>query len=115
MHYRKMREYEIQESFTSWKNGTTPVIVATRAFGLGINKSNVRFVNRNGLPPLISAWAQELGRAGRDGEQSEANISYSDEDIHHVGFWTVDPTLHNRSREICDTSTNFSEGMQFCY
>ena len=76
-YYGKMREYEKRESFTSWKNGTTPVIVATRAFGLSINKSNVRFVIRNGLPPSISAWAQELGRAGRDGEQAQAHIFYS--------------------------------------
>ena len=43
---------------------------------------------RNGLPPSISAWVQEFGRAGRDGKNSEAHIYYSDDDIHHVGFWS---------------------------
>lgn len=73
-YYGKMRESEKRESYISWKNGDTPIIVATRAFGLGINKSNVRFVIRNGLPPSISAWAQELGRAGRDEQYAEAHI-----------------------------------------
>ena len=114
-YYGKMRESEKRESYMSWKNGDTPVIVATRAFGLGINKSNVRFVIRNGLPPSLSAWAQELGRAGRDGEYAEAHIFYCDEDIHHVGFWSGDLARRNRSNEINDTSTNFSQAMKFCY
>ena len=114
-YYGKMIEAEKRDSYTSWKSSNTPVIVATRAFGLGINKSNVQFVIRNSLPPSISAWAQELGRAGRDGQYAEAHIYYGDEDIHHVGFWSGDLACHNRSNEINDTSTNFSEAMQFCY
>ena len=108
-YYGKMRESKKRESYISWKNGDTPVLVATRAFGLGIDKSNVRFVIRNGLPPSISAWAQELGRAGRDGQYAEAHIFYCDEDIHHVGFWSGDLARHNRSNEINHTSTNFTQ------
>lgn len=63
-YYGKMKESEKSDAYIRWKNGDVPVIVATRAFGLGINKDNVRFVIRNGLPPSISAWAQELGRPG---------------------------------------------------
>ena len=94
-YYGKMKESEKREAYIRWKSGEVPVIVATRAFGLGINKENVRFVFRNGLPPSISAWAQELGRAGRDGEKAEAHIFYCDEDIHHVGFWSGDLARHN--------------------
>ena len=50
------------------------MIVATRAFGLGINKENIRFVIRNVLAASITAWAQELERARRDGKSSEAHI-----------------------------------------
>ena len=67
-YYGKMKESEKGDVYLQWKNGDVPVIVATRAFGLVINKENVRFVIRNGLSPSISAWAQELGRAGRDGK-----------------------------------------------
>ena len=89
-YYGKMKESEKSDAYIRWKDGDVPVMVATRAFGLGINKENVRFVIRNGLPPSISAWAQELGRAGRDGKPSEAHVFYCDEDIHHVGFWSGD-------------------------
>ena len=105
-YYGKMKESEKSDAYLRWKSGNVPVIVATRAFGLGINKENVRFVIRNGLPPSISAWAQELGRA---------HIFYCDEDIHHVGFWSGDLAHQNRINEISDTSKNFSEAMQFCY
>ena len=114
-YYGKMKESEKSDAYLWWKSGNVPVIVATRAFGLGINKENVRFVIRNGLPPSISAWAQELGRAGRDGNYSEAHIFYCDEDIHHIGFWSGDLARQNRINEISDTSKNFSEAMQFCY
>ena len=63
-------------------------IAATHAFGLDINKPNVRYVIRNGLPPSLSAWAQEFCRAGHDGNQSFAYILYSDNGIHYiVVFW----------------------------
>ena len=85
-YYGKMKELEKREAYCKWKGREVQVIVATRAFGLGINKADVRFVIRNGLPPSISAWAQEFGRVSRDGKQSYAYILFSDNDIQHVGF-----------------------------
>lgn len=85
-----MKEGEKCEKYQKWRNGEVQIIVATRAFGLGINKPDVRFVIRNGLPPSVSAWAQEFGRAGRDGNHSSAYILYSDNDIQYVGFWARD-------------------------
>ena len=102
--YGKMKELEKREAYFKWKNGEIQVIVATRAFGLGINKPDVRFVIRNGLPPSISAWAQEFGRAGRDGKQSYAYILFSDNDIQHVGFWARDMARQHRSTDIDDSA-----------
>lgn len=76
---------ERRDAYTRWKSGEISIIVATRAFGLGINKPDVRHVIRNGLPPSLAAWAQEFGRAGRDGKPAVACILYSDNDINHVG------------------------------
>ena len=114
-YYGKMKELEKRESYCKWKSGEIQVIVVTRAFGLGINKSNVRFVIRNGLPPSISAWAQEFGRAGRDGEQSYAYILFSDHDIQHVGFWARDMARQHRTNDIDDSAHQFSAALPFSY
>ena len=103
-YYGKMKELDKVEAYCKWKSGEIQVIVATRAFGLGINKANVRYVIRNGLPPSISAWAQEFGRAGRDGKQSYAYILFSDNDIQHVGFWARDMARQHRPSDIDDSA-----------
>ena len=66
---------------------------------MGINKRDVRHIVRNGVPESISSWAQELGRAGRDGLPSTATILYTREDIINAKAWIKD---HLRSNDIKD-------------
>jgi ATP-dependent DNA helicase RecQ len=69
---------EQQEAFL---NDSIMVMVATNAFGMGINKSNVRYVLHFQIPKNMEAYYQEAGRAGRDGVESECILLFSPQDI----------------------------------
>lgn len=64
----------------AWQAGTTRVMVATNAFGMGIDKPDVRTVIHLDLPDSIEAYFQEAGRAGRDGKRAYAILLYADDD-----------------------------------
>lgn len=67
----------IQQQFIT---GQLQIICATSAFGMGVNKPDIRFVIHFHLPATMESYVQEIGRAGRDGEQSAAVLLYSDGD-----------------------------------
>ncbi len=69
-----------------WQQSHNGVMVATNAFGMGINKADVRFVIHLDIPASLEEYFQEAGRAGRDGKDSYAIILYDEADIHHLEY-----------------------------
>lgn len=78
-----------------WMEGRTRIIVATNAFGMGIDKPDVRLVVHLDLPDTLEAYYQEAGRVGRDGVKSYAVMLFNDHDIvnsrHHLELAWPDP------------------------
>ncbi|WFD12308.1 DNA helicase RecQ [Tepidibacter hydrothermalis] len=86
---------KMQEDF-SYDN--INVIVATNAFGMGIDKSNVRYVIHNNMPKNMESYYQEAGRAGRDGEKSECILLFNPRDTQTQKFF-IEETIHNVERK----------------
>lgn len=72
--------YEKVEKQNAWKSGKSRIIISTNAFGMGIDKADVRVVIHLDLPSSLEEYYQEAGRAGRDGEKAFAIMLYNKND-----------------------------------
>lgn len=107
---------DMRRNVQDWFTGTeSPVIIATNAFGMGIDKSNVRAVIHCDLTSSIESYYQEAGRAGRDGSESTCYLLYheSDMDLQNYFINTTYPVqsdilkIYNSLYDICSAQVGF--------
>ncbi|HEX8599082.1 MAG TPA: RecQ family ATP-dependent DNA helicase [Chloroflexia bacterium] len=86
-YHGQLKKSERDRVQQAWMDEIIPVVVATTAFGMGINKPNLRYVVHYDLPASLEAYYQEAGRAGRDGNPSKAILIYDPRDRNIQSFF----------------------------
>ncbi|KAH6660144.1 hypothetical protein BKA67DRAFT_530260 [Truncatella angustata] len=101
-----------------WQSNKIKVVVATIAFGMGIDKPDVRFVIHQTLPKSLEGYYQETGRAGRDGQASECYLFYNYADVTQLRKMIAEgegnEEQKDRQRNMLRTVTGFAESQSDC-
>lgn len=108
-----LSDQEREKSQESFLYDDIRVMVATNAFGMGIDKSNVRYVIHYNMPKNMEAYVQEAGRAGRDGDPSECILLFSAQDIMTQKF-LIEQNPQDESRKH-NEYRKLQQMVQYCY
>ncbi|HEV2396752.1 MAG TPA: RecQ family ATP-dependent DNA helicase [Candidatus Sulfotelmatobacter sp.] len=111
-YHAKMNPEARQQNQERWMSDEVRVLVGTIAFGLGINKANVRAVIHLALPKSVEQFYQEAGRAGRDGKSSDCVLLWRKQDAGVLGYFAnkiLDPAERDRAWQRYHTIRAFAE------
>ncbi len=92
-----------REALARFRSGEAVVVVATIAFGMGIDRPDVRFVVHLDMPDSPEAYYQQIGRAGRDGDVSETLLLYGGQDIAQARHWVVQSAAPETQKRVMRT------------
>ncbi len=104
---------EKEKSYSNWISEKTPVMVATNAFGMGIDKENVHLIIHYNISGSIENYMQETGRAGRNGRAAYAFLLYNDSDINYLKIQSKNNTPS--VRDISTVYKNICQYLQIAY
>ena len=97
-----MRAADRQRVHEDFLSGDAGVVVATSAFGMGIDKPDVRFVVHASAPESLDSYYQQIGRAGRDGEPADVTLFYRSEDLHLQKLLTASKPPEDELRDVAE-------------
>ena len=89
-----------RESLARFRSGEPVVVVATIAFGMGIDRPDVRFVVHLDMPDSPEAWYQQIGRAGRDGDPADTLLLYGGQDIAQARHWLAQSAAPEAQKRV---------------